>query len=265
MAYSMRARIGGSIFGLASVVMAGCSGGSSDSAVPPPTLSRSVAGIWRRTHIGIEGTRVSCPDPKSLLAPNTRELTINSIVVDTCGSNETLIFGTATSLGKGRYRLIGLRGTEDGSYVLTGSTLTLVRDAINGTYLKNLTPAQAPQRTVYSVVLSGDSMTFVPVSQPVGLVKKDSAMPAFREDGTIIASNVTPIRNTDGTVNTVVLPGVNDMAVVNSDLSITVGAVASGANADDTPGLVRVRGVENTFEFVPQDPAVVIPSPLPAP
>ena len=265
MAHSMRVRIGWSVFSLASVVVAGCSGGSTDSTVPPPTLSRNVAGIWRRYQIGIEGTRVSCPDPASLLAPNTRELTVNNIVVDTCGSNETLIFGNPSSLGKGRYRMVTLRGTEDGSYTLTGDTLTLVRDAVNGSYLKDLAPAQAPQRTVYSVTLVEDSMNIVPISQPVGLTKKDSSLPAFREDGSIIASNIVPVLNADGTVNTVVLPGINDAAVVNADLSITVGPVASGASADDTPGLVRVRAVENTFQFTPQDPAVVIPTPLPAP
>ncbi len=264
MAHSMRVRIGWSVFGLAAVVVAGCSGGSTDSEVPPPTQSRNVAGAWRRHQIGIEGTRVSCPDPASLLAPNTRELTINNIVVDTCGSNETLIFGESTSLGKGRYRMVTLRGTEDGNYILTGDTLTLVRDAINGTYLKNLSPTQSPQRTVYSVKLDKDSMTIVPISQPVGLTKKDSTLPAFREDGSIIASNIVPILNSDGTVNTVVLPGTNDSAVVNSDLSITVGPVASGSSADDTPGLVRVRGVENTFQFIPADPEKPVPTPLPA-
>ena len=265
MAHSIRVRIGWSIFGLACTALAGCSGGSTDSNVPPATLTRNVAGIWRRYQIGIEGTRVSCPDAKGLLAPSTRELVINSIVVDTCGSSEMLIFGTQTSLGKGRYRLATLRGTEDGTYMLTGDSLTLVRDAVNGTYLKNLVPAQAPQRTVYSVTLVDGALRIVPVPQTVGLTKKDSSKPAFREDGTIIASNVVPIPNADGTINTVVLPTVNDVAVVNSDLSITVGSVSGGASADDTPGLVRVRGVENTYQYVPSDPAVPIPVPLPAP
>jgi hypothetical protein len=263
LAHSMRARIGWSIFGLTSVAMTGC-GGHTDSAVPPATLSRNVAGVWRRTQIGIEGNRVSCPDPKELLAPNTRDLTVNNVVVDTCGSKETLVFGTSTSRGRGRYRLTSLRGTEDGSYVLTGSTLTLVRDAVNGTYLRNLIPSQVAQRTVYSVVLDGETMRFTPTSQPVGLTKKDSSQPAFREDGTLIASNLTPILNADGTVNTITLPGVNDVAVVNSDLSITVGPLATSGNADDTPGLVRVRGVENSYQFDP-DPADPIPTPLPAP
>jgi hypothetical protein len=265
LAHSIRVRIGWSIFGLASVALAGCSGGSLDPAVPPATLTRDVAGIWRRYQIGIEGTRVTCPDAKDLLAPNTNELIVGRIVVDTCGSSEMLVFGTQTSLGKGRYRLVTLNGTEDGSYTLTGATLTLVRDAVNGTYLKNLSPAQAPQRTVFSVTVVEGVMRIVPLSQPVGLTKKDSSQPAFREDGSIIASNVTPIMNSDGTVNTVVLPGINDVAVVNPDLSITIGPVASGSNADDTPGLVRVRGVENSYQFLPADPAVTIPVPLPAP
>ena len=265
MAHSIRVRIGWSIFGLACVALGGCSGGSQDASVAPVTLTRDIAGIWRRYQIGIEGTRVSCPDAKELLAPSTRELVVNSIVVDTCGSNEMLVFGTQTSRGKGRYRFITLRGTEDGSYTFTSDSLTLVRDAVNGTYLRNQNPSQAPQRTVYSVTVVEGVMRLVPVSQPVGLTKKDSGKPAFREDGTIIASNVTPVLNADGTVNTVVLPGFNDVAIVNSDLVITVGSVATGANADDTPGLVRIRGVENTFQFVPSDPSVVIPTPLPAP
>ena len=265
LAHSIRVRIGWSILGLVSVVTAGCSGGSIDSKVPPPSLTRNVSGIWRRQQIGIEGTRVSCPDAKELLAPSTRELIVNNIVVDTCSSSEILIFGTQVSLGRGRYRLVTLRGTEDGSYTLTEDRLVLVSDAINGTYLKNLIPAQAPQRTVYSVTLLDGAIRIVPIPQPVGLARKDSSKLAFREDGTIIASNTTPITNADGTVNTVVLPGINDVATVNSDLSITIGSVANGATADDTPGLVRVRGVENTFQFIPADPAVTVPTPLPAP
>lgn len=264
MAHSMRVRIGWSVFGLAAVTIAGC-GGSNDGAVPPPTVSRNISGVWRRYQIAIEGTRVSCPDPKELLAPNTRELTINNVVVDTCGSGESLTFGTSTSAGTGRYRLATLRGTEDGTYTITGDTLTLVRDTVNGTYLKNLVPAQPSQRTVYSITLVNNVIRMTPVSQPVALKKVDSSKPAFREDGSIIASNVTPVLNGDGTVNTVVLPGTNDVATVNPDLSITVGPIASGSNADDTPGLVRVRAVENAFQFVPADPTVTSPTPMPAP
>jgi hypothetical protein len=259
----MRVRIGWGVFGLATVAIAGC-GGSSDSAVPPQTVSRNIAGVWRRSQIGIEGTRVSCPDPKNLLAPNTRELTINNIVVDTCGSSETLILGTATTPGKGRYRMVTLRGTEDGNYAFSGDTLTLVRDAVDGTYLKNQVPPQASQRTVYSVVLVDNTITISPVAQPVGLKKVNAALPAFREDGSIIASNVTPVINSDGTVNTVVLPGVNDVATVNADLSITIGSIAAGTGTDDTPGLVRVRGVENSFQFVPADPTITSPTPMPS-
>lgn len=264
MAQPMRVRIGWSVFGLAAVAIAGC-GGSNDGAVPPPTVSRDISGTWRRYQIGIEGTRVSCPNAKDLLAPTTRELTVNSVVIDTCGASESLILGTASSPGKGRYRLITLRGTEDGTYTFNGGSLTLVRDAVNGTYLKNLSPAQPAQRTVYNVSLVGTVLTMTPVSQPVGLKKVDASQPAFREDGSIIASNVTPILNADGTVNTVVLPGVNDVATVNTDLSITIGPIASGSNADDTPGLVRVRAVENAYQFVPADSTSTPPTPMPAP
>lgn len=264
MAHSMRVRFGWSVFGLAAVAMAGC-GGSTDSTVPPPTVSRNISGVWRRYQIAIEGTRVSCPDPKELLAPNTRELTINNVVVDTCGSSESLTFGTPTSVGTGRYRLVTLRGTEDGTYTITGDTLTLVRDAVNGKYLKNLVPAQASQRTVYSVSIVNSVIRITPIAQPVSLKKVDSSLPAFREDGSIIASNVTPVPNADGTINTIVLPGTNDVATVNPDLSITVGPIASGAGTDDTPGFVRVRAVENAFQFQPADPTSPAPTPMPAP
>lgn len=269
MANPMRLRIGWSILGFVSVVAAGCAGGGSsiDGSVPSLNVTRSISGVWRRYQIGIEGTRVSCPDPKSLLAPSTRELTINNIVVDTCGSSENLIFGAPSSPGRGRYHINSLRGTEDGSYTISGSSLVLVRDMVNGVYLKNLSPAQAPQRTVYSVTFDDVENTFrvVPVSQSVRLKKKDTSLPAFREDGSLIATNVTPVLNSDGTVNTIILPTINDVAVVNSDLSITVGPVADGAKSDDTPGFARIRAVENTFQFTPQLPGTVIPDPSPAP
>lgn len=266
MANPLSVRIGWSILCMASIALTGC-GSSTDSSVPATNQTRDIAGIWRRYQIGIEGTRVSCPDPASLLAPATRELTVNSIVVDTCGSNESLIFGTPSSPGKGRYHLGTLRGTEDGFYTISGTTLTLVRDTVNGTYLKNLTPAQAPQKTVYTLSFdsSNDTLRIVPVAQSALLRKRDSSLPAFREDGSLIASNVTPVLNSDGTVNTIVLPGINDVAVVNPDLSITIGPISAGAGADDTPGLVRIRAVENTFQFSPQDPAIPIPTPAPAP
>jgi len=207
---------------------------------------------------------VSCPDPKSLLAPSTRELTINSVVVDTCGISEKIVFGAPSGLGRGRYHIDSLRGTEDGTYTISGANLVLVRDMVNGVYLKNMVPAQPAQRTVYSVSFDDTEKTvrIVPVPQPVALKKKDSSAPAFREDGSLIADNTTPVLNSDGTVNTIILPTSNDVAVVNSDLSITVGPIASGANANDTPGLVRVRGVENTFQFVLGGSA---PDPAPAP
>ena len=266
MANPISVRIGWGTLGIASFALAGC-GGTIDSSVPATNLTRDIAGIWRRYQIGIEGTRVSCPDLASLLAPATRELTINNIVVDTCGSNENLVFGSPSAPGKGRYHLATLRGTEDGFYTISGSTLTLVRDTANGTYLKNLAPVQAPQKTVYNLLFNDTNKTLriVPIPQTVALTRKDSSLPAFREDGSLIASNLTPVLNKDGTVYTIILPGTNDVAVVHEDLSISVGPIAGGSSADDTPGLVRIRAVENTFQFTPQDPGIPIPVPAPAP
>jgi hypothetical protein len=250
-------------------LFSGCGSGSNhtDSQVPATNLTRNIAGVWRRYQIEIAGTRVTCPDPIDRLAPSTRELTVNSVVVDTCAVGEQLIIGAPTALGKGRYQLSTRRGVEEGSYLLSGTSLTLTRDVINGNTLRFLDPPLAPQKTVYAVSFADleGTISITPIPQPVALQKVDSTKPAFTEDGRLIVTNLAPVKNADASVNTIVLPGIEDDATVAADLTVQVGPLAASGRANETPGFTRVRGVTNTFKFVPADGSTPQPTPGPAP
>lgn len=229
-------------FTVAGTVLAGCSGGSQriDSSVPFSDF-RNVSGTWRITALTGAGKRLTCQDPDSILGSPLTELTDRGVVVASCGANDTYTFSTMNSAGRGRYRIDALGNSEEGAYQVSGENLILVRDTANGAGLS------APlQRMVLRITVDGENLIFSPVAQPTAYRKL--ADPAFNEDGSINAANVTPVLNSDDTVNVIVLPNTDTVPIVQPDLSIVPGIPDSAKDATDTPGFVRRYDVSFTVK-----------------
>jgi hypothetical protein len=268
LAIRVKAGIFTGIVAVAAIVGTACSGGSDriDSSLPPPNVLNNLAGVYRKASITAEGKFVTCPDfsAGSNLGSPKSDLVVNGVVVDSCSTDDLLILGpTDKPGGTGRYRLVSLTGVEDGNYHPTSSQLELTRDLINGTKI-----APAPlQRVVMNATFNADgTLTLAAAPQPVGYALKAGFTSGFNSDGSLNSAAVEPqVDPVTRTTNVIVLPGINDIPQVNSDLSITVGPVANPLNIIEPAGYPRLRGTVQNFEkkvFAPDD---VLPTPAPAP
>lgn len=266
MAIRVKASIFTGIVSSAVVLATACSGGSNRAvtSLPPADILSAVPGVYRKTSITAEGKTVSCPSSSELLVGTTKgTITVNGIVVDTCTGDDALILGASTAAdGSGRYRIVTASGTEDGKYYPGASQLTLVQDRVNGAAL----PAGTPKhRTVLSATLTSSGVTqVVAVAQPVSFKLKGTT-PAFNADGSLNAAAITPTTNADGSVNSIVLTLVNDIAYLNSDLTVSIGPVADPNAILYPPGIPSVRGTVQTLSKQVFAPDEVAPTPAPAP
>ncbi len=163
--------------------IAGCGGGD-DNLTPTRANAAALPGIWNKVGLGIPGKSVTCP--------NT--LTTNSVTVDSCVARETLSFAS-----DGTYRVTYPAprftdlATEEGRYEVDGSTLTLTRTRIgydtnkDGVIATTEVTAISPQRIVYTISVSGNTMHATAVQQQ--LIKSDG----------------TRYVNSDGSINVAIL------------------------------------------------------------
>jgi hypothetical protein len=269
LAIRVKAGIFTGIVAAGTIVGTACSGGSNriDSSLPPPGVVRELAGVYRKASITAEGKTVTCPnfDPSGANLGSPRsELTVNGVVLDTCSNEDTLILGTLdTARGTGRYRIVSLSGTEDGTYRATSSQLVLIRDLINGVKI-----APAPlQRLVMNATFNADgSLSLTPAVQPAGYTLRSGFTSAFNSDGSLNGAAIQPaVDPVSGTANVIVLPRMNDVAQLNRDLSISVGPVANSLRVIDPPGYPRVRQIAQSYAKKVFAPDAVQPTPAPAP
>ena len=266
MAIRVKAGIFTGIVSSAAVLVTACSGGNNRSvtSLPSSDILSAIPGVYRKASISAEGKTVSCPGYNELVVGTTvGTITVNDVIVDTCTATDALILGTSTAAdGSGRYRIVTANGTEDGNYYPAVSSITLVRDRINGSALPTGTPKH---RTVLSANLTSSGISEItPIAQPVSF-KLKGATAAFNADGSLNADAITPVTNADGSVNSIVLTQVNDVAVLNTDLSVTIGPVANGNSILRPPGIPSVRGTTQSLTKQVFAPDEVAPTPAPAP
>ena len=207
---------------------------------------------------------MSCPSFNELLVGTTTgTITVNGVVVDTCAPDDMLILGaTAGTDGHGRYRIVTANGSEDGNYYPATTQIVLVRDRINGAALPAGT---AKHRTVLAAMLSTAGVSqIVPAPQPVSY-KLTGTGAAFKADGSLNASAITPTTNADGSVNSIVLTLINDVAQLNRDLTVTVSPVADTNVIIHPPGIPTVRATTQALTKQIFAPDEVVPTPAPAP
>lgn len=231
-------------FTVAGTVLAGCSGGTQriDSQVPVGA-SRNVTGVWRIAALTGAGKRLTCQDPSSILGSPITELTDRNVVVAACGARDTYTFGAMDVAGRGRYRIDALGNSEEGTFQVKDNTLTLVRDTANGAGLP--TPLQ---KLIFRIDTDGANLVFTPVAQPAAYRKIVASDPAFNDDGSLNSANLTPVLNSDNTVNIIVLPDTDTVPVVQPDLTISTVNPLSARDASDTPGFVRRYQVSYTVQ-----------------
>ena len=266
MAIRVKAGIFTGIVSSAAVLVTACSGGSNRAvtSLPPADILSALPGVYRKVSITAEGKTVSCPSSGELLVGTTKgTITVNGIVVDTCTGDDALILAAPTSTdGHGRYRIVTENGTEDGNYYPGATQLTLVQDRVNGAAL----PAGTPKhRTVLGATLTTSGLTKVgAIAQPVSFKLKGTT-PAFNADGSLNAGAIAPTTNSDGSVNSIVLTLVNDIAYLNSDLTVSIGPVADPNAIIHPPGIPSVRGTVQALEKKAFAPDETPPTPAPAP
>lgn len=265
MAIGVKASIFTGIVSSAAVLVTACSGGNgSATSLPPADILSALPGVYRKTSISAEGKTVSCPSSGELLVGTTKgTIRLNGVLVDTCTGDDALILGASTATdGSGRYRIVTETGTEDGKYYPGANQIVLVQDRVNGAAL----PAGTPKhRTVVSATLTTSGVTQIAaIPQPVGF-KLKGTIPAFNADGSLNASAIAPVTNSDGSVNSVVLTAVNDVAYLNSDLTVSIGPVADPNAIVHPPGIPSVRGTVQTLAKQVFSPDEVAPTPAPAP
>jgi hypothetical protein len=266
LAIRVKAGIFTGIVSSAAVLVTACSGGSNRAvtSLPPADILSALPGVYRKTSISAEGKTVSCPSGSELLVGTTKgTIQVNGVLVDTCTGDEELILGASTATdGSGRYRLVTQTGTEDGKYYPGSSQIVLVQDRVNGAALPTGTPKH---RTVLSATLTTNGLTQIAATaQPISFTLK-GATPAFNADGSLNASAITPVTNSDGSVNMVVLTAVNDVAYLNSDLTVSIGPVADPNAIIHPPGIPSVRGTVVTLAKKVFAPDADAPTPAPAP
>lgn len=268
MAIRVKAGFFTGIVAVAAIVGTACSGGSDriDSSLPPPEVLSNLAGVYRKASISAEGKFVTCPDftSGSNLGSPKSDLVLNGVVIDSCSTDDILILGTtATAGGVGRYRIVSLAGTEDGNYQATDKQIVLTRDLVNGV---KLSPAPL-QRVVMNASYNSDgTLSLSAAPQSVGYTLNPGFTTGFNADGTLNAAAVTPtIDPVTRTTNVIVLSNINDVAQVNSDLSISVGPVANPLNIVEPVGYPRVRATVQNFTKKIFAPDETPPTPAPAP
>ncbi|MFM7320305.1 MAG: hypothetical protein ACKO5K_02120 [Armatimonadota bacterium] len=231
---------------VAATVLAGCSGGANrfDPNVPV-SRTRDIAGDWRVTNLSINGRSVSCQDPENIFGDPITNLTDKNVVVASCGPTDTYTFGPANTAGEGAFEIREGNNVGAGTYTVSTDQVVLVRTSANGTALS------APlQRVVFAIKDTTTGIQLVPVAQKTAYRKLREDEDAFNEDGTLRASNVTPVLNDDAirSINTIVLPNTDVHPIVHPDLTITVGLPSSASVATDTPGFVKRYGVTVTLK-----------------
>ena len=264
MAIRVKTGIFTGVVSAAAIAVTACSGGNQAVSLPSSAVLNALPGVYQKTRIASEGRFVTCADPSEIAVGDpVSRLTVNGLVVDTCGASDILILGTSTkSDGSGRYRIVTSAGTEDGTYKPGPAQITLVRDLVNGVAL----PAtQSKQTTVVDAVYSttGD-LSVTPTPQPVSYVAV-GARPPFNADGSLNADSVTPAKNKDGSVNVIVLSRSNDVAVLNTDLTVTVAPVPDSTAVIHPPSSPTVRAIQSDFVKKVYAPDAVPPTPAPAP
>ncbi len=173
--------VGGALlFGLA-----GCGGGGGGGFKSSASGSGPLVGTWTRTALTVEGASVSCPN----------NLTINTVVVDTCVAGETITFGNDGTYTRTFPALrFGHLFEEIGTYTLSGSTLTLTRTATgedadgSGTITSTEMTAITSQTVPNSVTIdSTSSFTLTPQVPAAG----SNYTVAQSLDGTPVTSTFT--------------------------------------------------------------------------
>ncbi len=228
---------------VAAVVAGGCAGGANriDPKVPAPKV-RDISGTWGITSLANTEKFVTCQDPNNILGDSVSELIDRNVVVASCGPSDKFTFGPSDNAGNGTFAYESLGNVSEGTYTVERERVTLVRTRSNGAAL-----AAPLQKIVYSIVDTADGLDLVPTSQPVAYRLRSNELPATDEDGRVIVENLTPVLNTDGTVNTIILPNTDSVAVVQKDLTVKVGNFVTTNDVTDTPGFVRSYFVKRSL------------------
>lgn len=228
---------------VAAVVSSGCAGGANriDPKVPAARV-RDISGTWGVTSLANNEKFVTCQDPNNILGSAVSELVDRGVVVSSCGPSDTFTFGPSDNSGNGTYTVEALGNVSEGTYTVEKERVTLVRTRSNGAAL-----AAPLQKIVYAIVDTADGIDLVPVAQPVAYKLRSNELPATDEDGRVIVENLTPVLNADNTVNTIVLPNTDSVAVVQTDLTVKVGNFVTTNDVTDTPGFVRSYFVKRSL------------------